>query len=144
MLRSMLCLGRDENGYPADGIDIVSERPKPKNPISELIALLQQANKREEELKDKVDYWHRKYNHLYADYIALKYDDLCLTCQKIQDSTRSGKTYTLCESCAAGRQTIESLQRELKKERQDSIYWQECYETALKELSECDYTLSQQ
>ena len=62
-------------------------------------------------------------------------------CQKVQDSTRSGKTYTLCESCAAGRQTIESLQRELKKEREDSIYWQECYETALKELSECDYTL---
>ena len=139
----MLCLGRDDHGYPADEIDIVSEQPKPKNPISELIALLQQANKREE-LKDKVDYWHRKYNQLYADYIGLKYDDLCLTCQKVQDSTRSGKTYTLCESCAAGRQTIERLQRELKKERQDSIYWQECYETALKELSECDYTLSQQ
>ena len=75
MLRSMLCLGRNENGYPTDGIDIVSERPKPKNPVSELIALLQQANKREEELKDKADYWPRKYNHLYADYIALKYDD---------------------------------------------------------------------
>ena len=59
MLRSMLCLGRNENGYPTDGIDIVSERPKPKNPVSELIALLQQANKREEELKDKADYWHR-------------------------------------------------------------------------------------
>ena len=144
MLRSMLCLGRDDHGYPADGMDIVSERPKPKNAISELIALFQQANEREEELNDKVDYWHRKYNQLYADYIALKYDDLCLTCQKVQDSTPSGKTYTLCESCAAGRQTIESLQRELKKERQDSIYWQECYETALKELSECDYTLSQQ
>ena len=56
----MLYLGRDENGYPADGIDIVSERPKPKNPKSELIALLQQANKREEDLKDKVDYWHQK------------------------------------------------------------------------------------
>ena len=46
----MLCLGRDANGYPAYGIDIVSERPKPKNPISELIALLQQANKREEDV----------------------------------------------------------------------------------------------
>ena len=60
-----------------------------------------QANKREE-LKDKVDYWHRKYNQLYADYIALKYDDSCLTCQKVEDSTWSCKTYTLCESCAAG------------------------------------------
>ena len=144
MLRSMLSIARHQQGYRLEGVDVVPERPKPKNPMSELIALLQQANKREEELKDKVDHWHRKYNQLYADYIALMYDDLCLTCQKVQDSTRSGKTYTLCESCAAGKQTIESLQRELEKEREDSIYWQECYETALKELSECDYTLSQQ
>ena len=44
--------------------------------------LLQQTNKREEELKDKVDYWHRKYNQLYADYIALKYNDYALRVRK--------------------------------------------------------------
>ena len=143
MLQSMLSVARHQQGYPLEGVNMVPERLKPKNPISKLIALLQQANEREE-LKNKVDHWHRKYNQLYADYIALKYDDFCLTCQKVQDSTQSSKTYTLCESCAAGRQTIKSLQRELEKELEDSIYWQECYETALKELSECDYTLSQQ
>ena len=44
--------------------------------------LLQQANKSEEELKDKVDYWHRKYNQLYVDYMALKYDDFVLRVRK--------------------------------------------------------------
>ena len=90
MLQSMLSVGRHRQGDTLEGVDVVPEGPKPKNPISELIALLQQANKREEELKDNVDYWHRKYNQLYADYTALKYDDLRLTCQKVQDSTRSG------------------------------------------------------
>ena len=37
-----------------------------------------------------------------------------------------------------------SLKKKLEKEREQTRYWKECYETALKELSECDYTLSQQ
>ena len=82
MLQSMLSVGRHQQGYPLEGVDVVPERPKPKNPISELIALSQQANKREEELKDKVDHWHRKYNQLYADYIALMYDDYVLRVKK--------------------------------------------------------------
>ena len=49
----------------------------------------------------------------------------------------TGKTYTLCDSCCEGKQTTESLKRELQKERQQSSHWQECYETALKELSHC-------
>ena len=44
MLRSMLCLGQDENGYPTDDIDIVPERSKPKEPLNELIMLLEQSN----------------------------------------------------------------------------------------------------
>ena len=73
MLRSMLCLGRDKNGYPTDGIDIV---PEPREPLNELITSLEQINKQVTKLKLR--------------------------------------------------------------------YWQECYEMALKELSKCDYTLSQQ
>ena len=80
----MLSVGRHQQGYPLEGVDVVPQRPKPKNPISELIALLQQANKIEQELKDKVDYWHRKYKQLYADYIALNYDDLSY----VSESTR--------------------------------------------------------
>ena len=142
----MLCLGRDENGYPKDGVDIV---PQAREPLKELITileqsnkqvtklkqqadlvkLLQQANDREKTLKHKVEHWYRKYNSIHTEYIALKYSDLWLACQKKQDSTRSGKTYTLCDSCCEGKQTTESLKRELEKERQQSIYWQECHET---------------
>ena len=144
MLRSMLCLGGDKNGYPTHGIDLVPERPKPREPLHELVKLLQQANDREDTLKHKVEHWHRKYNQLYADYVALKYSDLCFVCQTEQDSTRNGKTYTLCDSCCECKQTTESLKRELQQEHQQSRYWQEYYNTALKELSACDYTLSQQ
>ena len=48
MLRSMLCLGRDENGYPTKGIDAAPERPKPKSKMAQLMTLLQGANQREE------------------------------------------------------------------------------------------------
>ena len=85
MLRSMLCLGRDKNGYPTDGIDIVPKRRKPREPLNELVKLLQQANDREDTLKHKVEHWHRKYNQLYADYVALKYSDLCFVCQIERD-----------------------------------------------------------
>ena len=50
MLRSMLCLGRDENGHPTDGIDIVPERPK----LSTLMTLLQEANQRADKKNTKV------------------------------------------------------------------------------------------
>ena len=99
MLRSMLCLGQDENGYQPEGIDLVPERPKPREPLDELITLLeqrnkqvtqlkqadlvkllQQANDREETLKHKVEHWYRKYNSLHSEYIALKYSD---TYQKV-------------------------------------------------------------
>ena len=111
---------------------------------ADLVKLLQQADDREETLKHEVEHWYRKYNSLHTEYIALKYSDLCLAYQKEQDSTRSGKTYTLCDSCCEGMQTTESLKRELEKERQLSRHLQECYETALKVFSECDNTLSQQ
>ena len=51
MLSSMLCLGQDKNGYPTDGIDLVPERPKLQEPLNEPVKLLQQANDREDTLK---------------------------------------------------------------------------------------------
>ena len=131
MLRSMLCLGRDENGYRSEGIDLVPERPKPRELLNELITLLeqrneqvtqlkqqadlvkllQQANDREETLKHKVEHWYRKYNSLHSEYIALKYSDL-------------GDTHQ-------NEQTVESLKRDLIKAKEESQYWQTCYETLL-------------
>ena len=126
-----MCLGRDENGYPTKGIDLVPERPKPREPLNELITLLeqsneqltqlkqqadlvkllQQANDREETLKHKVEHWYRKYNSLHSEYIALKYSDLCDTYQK--------------------EQTVESLKGDLIKAKEEGWYWQTSYETLL-------------
>ena len=116
MLRSMLCLGRDENGYPMEGIDVVPERPKPREPLNltlleqvtqlkqqtDLVKLLQQANDRDETLKHKVEHWYRKYNSLHSEYIALNYSDLCDTYQN--------------------EQTVESLKRDLIKAQEESRY----------------------
>ena len=55
MLRSMLCLGQDENGYPPEGIDLVPERPKPREPLNELITLLEERNEQVTQLKQQAD-----------------------------------------------------------------------------------------
>ena len=68
----------------------------------------------------------------------LKQSDLCSACQMVSDTKPPGKTITPCDNCGKGRQTVESLRKELEKEREQTKYWKECYETALEELSECD------
>ena len=50
MLRSMLCLGQVENGYPTDGTDIV---PEPREPLNELITFLEQSNEQVTKLKQQ-------------------------------------------------------------------------------------------
>ena len=51
----MLCLGRDENGYPTKGIDLVPEWPKPREPLNKLITLLEQSNEQLTQLKQQAD-----------------------------------------------------------------------------------------
>ena len=59
--------GRDEKGYPLEGVDVVPEHKGKRKPLynkeldfhaesslSRLVELLQQANERAEELKDSV------------------------------------------------------------------------------------------
>ena len=54
---------RDENGYPLEGIDIIPECPR-VNKLSQLMKLLQQANRREEQANERTGYWHRAYQQL--------------------------------------------------------------------------------
>ena len=148
----MLCSvkGRDEYGYAVEGKDEVPERSRweplytdeenfhrgrIESSLSKIVSLLKESNRRADQWK--VDYQDllRKYENLHCDHMALKYDDLCRTCQLVSDTTPPGKTIILCRSCGEGKQ---SLKRELEKEREQTRYWKECYETALKELSECD------
>ena len=103
--------GRDEDGYPLEGVDLVPEHKgkrkllhshedfhasKIESSMSRLVELLQQANERVEKLKDNVQYWSRKYRSLYHKHMALKYGDLRERCQTIRDTTRPGGTITVC------------------------------------------------
>ena len=75
--------GRDEKGYPLEGVDVVPEHKGKQKPLcskeqdfhatkiesslSRLVELLQQANERVENLKDdSVQYWSRKYHIAYT------------------------------------------------------------------------------
>ena len=151
----MLCSvkGRDEYGYALEGKDEVPARPpeskwvplyedeeyfhkgRIESSLAKIVHLLKEANRRADQWKDDYQQLLRKYETLHHDHTALKYGDLCRTCQLVSDTTPPGKTVTLCNSCGEGKQ---SLQKELEKEREQSRYWKECYETALQELSECD------
>ena len=147
----MLCTlkGRDAQGYPLEGVDVVPDRKpsgtwrppysKEEETIPSLIKLLQEANKRETRLKDSVDYWNRKYHDLYQDYMALKYGDLCQACQTTRALTPPGKTIVICSECSGGKSTIQSLKNDLKKKDDEVSYWQDCYETALKQITDDHY-----
>lgn len=126
---------RDQNGYPLEGVDVVSD-DKLDSSLSRLIGLLQEANKRADNWKDMTDTLQRKYNALYQDYMALKYSDLCVLCQKELDSTPAGETITLFRCCSEGKKTLKSLKLELEKVREETRYWQDCYETALKQITD--------
>ena len=126
---------RYQTGYPLEGVDVVSEG-KLESSLSRLIGLLQEANKRADNWKDMTDTVKRKYNASYQDYIALKYSGLCVLCQKVLDSTPVGETITLFRCCSKGKKTLKSLKLELEKVREETRYWQDCYETALKQITD--------
>ena len=135
MLQMCSLITRDQNGYPLEGVDVVSDG-KLDSSLSRLIGLLQEANKRADNWKDMTDTLQRKYNALYQDYMALKYSDLCVLCQKELDSTPAGETITLFRCCNESKKTLKSLKLELEKVREETRYWQNCYETALKQITD--------
>ena len=126
---------RDEQGYPLEGIDVVPIRPKKRNKMAELMKLLQEANRREEKERENADYWRRAYHRLNKGYIALQFEDLCSECKRVKVRTDPGETYTLCESCHRGRETVSTLTRKLEEKEKEKAYWQDCYDTALRQLT---------
>ena len=118
MLQMCSLKGRDPQGYPPEGIDKCSPYPptlkkvvaksnaretQRNNTLTRLVQLLQTGNKREDKLKESGELWCRKYHSLYQDYMALKYSDICISCQKEQGSTPAGETITLCHYCGEGK-----------------------------------------
>ena len=138
----MLCTmrGRDEQGYPLLGEDVVPEKRSPSPPkddtVSNLVQLLQASNAREDRLKETVAQWNRKYHDLYQEHIALKFGDFCEMCQTKQDTTEPGGCVELCAKCGEGKITIRGLQLRLEKKQEEVRYWQDCYETALSQLTD--------
>ena len=128
---------RDAQGYPISGIDVVPHYPKKPSPTrstqltSQLTTLLVEANRREEDLKDSVEYWRQKYKTLHQEHMALKFGDLCHKCQTLRDTTPPGDTITICPDCSQDKVTLQSLRSELEKKEDEVLYWQDCYETAL-------------
>ena len=123
---------RDAQGYPISGIDVVPHYPKkPPTRIAQLTSFLREANRREEALKESVEYWHKKYKTLYQEHVALKFGDLCYKCQTLRDTTPTGDTITICQDCSEGKVTLQSLRLELEKKEEEIQYWQDCFEAAL-------------
>jgi len=127
--------GRNEDGYPMEGLDRVST-PKESHTIPTLVQLLQEANRRATRWKEAYATPNKKYQDLYQEHVALKFEDFCQPCQTKRDTTPPGRCIELCRKCSEGKQTLQSLRLELEKKDETIRYWQECYETALKELYE--------
>ena len=126
---------RDKEGYPLEGNDVVPVRAKKPSKMAELMKLLQEANRREEKEREDANYWRRAYHRLNQDYIALQFEDLCSECKRVEACTDPGETYTLCETCYRGRETVRTLTRKLEEKEKEKRYWQDSYETALRQLS---------
>jgi len=127
---------RDADGYLLQGIDVVPERVSEnrkrvdiKDNLSKLIALLQEANHREEQLKVVHERLLRKYRALEQEHLALKYGNRCDDCIRVQDDVED--VIIPCQTCANPDETIKSLQLKLEKASQEASYWQDCFETAL-------------
>ena len=127
---------RDAQGfYLLHGVDVVHERPKPKPkyPLRDLVKLWQEAKQREEESDRRAEHWHRAYDSLKQDYLALKHRDLRLSCQRVKEESKEGETVELSHECSTARETRKSLELKLDKVYQDLRYWQEGNETLLSE-----------
>ena len=103
-----------------------------------LMRLLQESNAREEklkerekELKQQVEHWHKGYDRINQEYLALKYDSICYDCIQSKRERGEGKTREICSQCNEKCQTKYDLQRRVKKLGEEVRYWQECYETLL-------------
>ena len=79
-----------------------------------LVKLLQEANKREDVLKRKVERRHGAYDNLNREHMFLKYEVLCSTCKRHRDETEAGDTIILCKGCSTG-----SLKLRLEKTREE-------------------------
>ena len=123
----MTDLRRHPDGTPMDGMDCVPDGRDNTRSLREqlknVVSLLQDANERNACLKDTISKWKRDYNLVRDELLALKYGQLCVSCQLQRLSLRDGECLEVtCTTCS----------KKEKNETDDKArYWQRCYESLL-------------
>ena len=127
----MTALRRDPDGYPVDGEDQVPDRRcnclQMREQLTQVMALLQAANERNNQLLDTVSKWKKDHALVRDELLALKYRRLCAACQLQRLSLRDGECLELtCNRC-----DDDDLAK-LRDEADDKArYWQRFYESLL-------------
>ena len=102
-----------------------------------LMKLLQEANKRNNDLLERLedvfndrDRWEKSYRELYKENCRLETQLLCESCKEDKQQTPDGKTFVLCDDCndkiADWKKRVRTLEERVK-------YWEQCYESLLEE-----------
>ena len=121
---------RDKEGYPLDGsVDVVSRRPQLREPMASVMQLLQDANARCHTLLTTVSQLRKDNEMLRNDLVAIKYANLCATCQMQRLSARDGEGHEV--TCSQCRKKETGLQTLLEEAENQARYWQRCYESLL-------------
>ena len=124
---------RDAQGYPLSGRDEVPDRLKDQ--LASVMGLLQEANARNDQLRGQLGQWKTDYAALHHDYLALKYGQLCSSCQLQRLSMRDGECLEVtCNQCRHKEAGLKTL---LEEEEGKSRFWQTCYETLLSKYYDC-------
>ena len=61
--------------------------------------LLQEANKRNNDLLQRLERWEESYQELYKEHCRLETQLLCESCKQDKRQTLDGKTFILCDGC---------------------------------------------
>ena len=131
----MTSSSRDAEGYPLDGLDAVPDRQRRCNclpmreQLTQVMALLQDANERNNQLLDTVSKWKKDYALVRDELLALKYRRLCTACQLQRLSLRDGQCLEVtCTTCDTDRTNLLQARNEADDKAR---YWQRCYESLL-------------
>ena len=105
--------------------------------LRHLTRLLQQANKKNDDLERRVDHWHKAYNRVNVEYLRLRYGRVCPTCHDVVEEAidQHYSRFQLCDECFEKERDWKEEVNALKKQ---VTYWQECYETLLTQHLEDD------
>ncbi len=106
--------------------------------LGALMKMMRESTEREAESEKRADHWQKAYAHINQEYLALKYDLECHDCIQRRKETEEGNTLVLCKECSDKCTSRHDLQRRIDKLEEEVRYWQECYETLLRQYFKHD------